>query len=261
MRSRTLFKLSAFVLVLCSLVLTRPSGAIELLIKRGSTTSPIPFALMDAGTGQIGQAGQTGAAVGTPVSLTGGVGGNITVTIWQAGGSGYIAATGTVTERGNGIYHYTPVAADTSNATASDNLVLLHITCPGCQTYDTSAEVVAFDPNDATRLGLAALPNILAGGNGGLPLGNALGQVTVGGYALNEDPAYLLLNSNLLGSVTNWATGSLGYWWERTIGADWGGYTRNPASGVITFTMPNGQTVTATISVNASGQITGRVTN
>lgn len=44
-------------------------------------------------------------------------------------------------------------------------------------------QIVAFDPNDAVRLGLTALPNANAGASGGLPTGNASGQVTVAGTA------------------------------------------------------------------------------
>jgi hypothetical protein len=41
-------------------------------------------------------------------------------------------------------------------------------------------QLVAYDPDDAVRLGLSALPNAAAGANGGLPLGDAAGRVDVG---------------------------------------------------------------------------------
>lgn len=44
-------------------------------------------------------------------------------------------------------------------------------------------QIVAFNPDDAVRLGLTALPNANAGAAGGLPTGNASGQVTVAGTA------------------------------------------------------------------------------
>ena len=44
-------------------------------------------------------------------------------------------------------------------------------------------QIVAFNPDDSTRLGLSALPNAAAGAVGGLPIGNASGQVTVAGTA------------------------------------------------------------------------------
>lgn len=44
-------------------------------------------------------------------------------------------------------------------------------------------QIVAFNPDDSVRLGLTALPNASAGAAGGLPTGNASGQVTVAGTA------------------------------------------------------------------------------
>ena len=44
-------------------------------------------------------------------------------------------------------------------------------------------QIVGFNPDDAVRLGLTALPSATAGANGGLPTGNASGQVTVAGTA------------------------------------------------------------------------------
>lgn len=44
-------------------------------------------------------------------------------------------------------------------------------------------QIVAFNPDDSVRLGLTALPNVAAGASGGLPTGNASGQVTVAGTA------------------------------------------------------------------------------
>lgn len=44
---------------------------------------------------------------------------------------------------------------------------------------ELSFGIVAYDPSDAVRLGLSAIPNATAGSNGGLPLGDASGDVTV----------------------------------------------------------------------------------
>lgn len=44
-------------------------------------------------------------------------------------------------------------------------------------------QIVAFNPDDSVRLGLTSLPNATAGASGGLPTGNASGQVTVAGTA------------------------------------------------------------------------------
>jgi len=44
-------------------------------------------------------------------------------------------------------------------------------------------QIVGFNPDDAVRLGLTAIPNIAQGTTGSLPTGNASGQVTVVGTA------------------------------------------------------------------------------
>ena len=41
-------------------------------------------------------------------------------------------------------------------------------------------QCVSFDPEDAVRMGITALPNANAGANGGLPLGDASGRVDIG---------------------------------------------------------------------------------
>lgn len=41
-------------------------------------------------------------------------------------------------------------------------------------------QLVAYNPNDAVRLGLTALPNATAGASGGVPLGDASGRVDIG---------------------------------------------------------------------------------
>lgn len=83
-------------------------------------------------------------------------------------------------------------------------------------------ELDSWNNQDAVRGGLTALPNANAGANGGLPTGNASGQVTVAGYASGEDPASLVLvtpaqkiatnasNQVVASSVQGNVTGSVG---------------------------------------------------
>lgn len=56
-------------------------------------------------------------------------------------------------------------------------------------------ELTAVDNQDATRYGLSALPNAAAGANGGLPTGNASGQVTVGTVAADAITAAAVATS------------------------------------------------------------------
>jgi hypothetical protein len=58
----------------------------------------------------------------------------------------------------------------------------------GLMTRDVTVQLTAVDPDNAVRFGLTALPNANAGSNQGLPLGDASGQVTVGGYASGQAP-------------------------------------------------------------------------
>lgn len=44
-------------------------------------------------------------------------------------------------------------------------------------------QIVGFNPDDAVRLGLTAIPNVAQGTSGAMPTGNATGQVTVAGTA------------------------------------------------------------------------------
>lgn len=103
----------------------------------------------------------------------------------QAGGQPQISANGAawtdtgigvLVAVGNGRYYadLTQLAVQTAGTSIETRFkALTTAECPG-----DSVQVVAFNPNDATRLGLAALPNANAGANNGLPLGNASGHVT-----------------------------------------------------------------------------------
>jgi len=65
-------------------------------------------------------------------------------------------------------------------------------------------EVVAFNPDDAVHLGLSSLPNASAGASGGLPTGNASGQVTLTSseHTAVQADATAALNTAMPGSPT-----------------------------------------------------------
>jgi hypothetical protein len=93
-------------------------------------------------------------------------------------------------------------------------------------------QIVAFNPDDAVRLGLTAIPNVAQGTTGSLPTGNATGQVTVvtnndkTGYALSGTQTF-----NVTGNITGNLSGSVG-----SIGT--GGITSGSfATGAITNTV------------------------
>jgi hypothetical protein len=103
-------------------------------------------------------------------------GGSPTVTISKNGGA-YAAPAGTVAEIGDGLYKLTPSGSDAT----TNGMLLLHATATGGDPTDVAAQVVAFSPYDAVRLGLSAIPNAAAGASGGVPLGDSSGNATLSG--------------------------------------------------------------------------------
>ncbi len=123
-------------------------------LKQSSTARELLFWLFDTGT------------------VTPSTGKTPTVTIRKAGGS-FATPAGAVSEVGNGLYSVAGNATDT----ATLGPLALYATASGSDPTEEMYEVVAYDPADAVRLGLTALPNANAGANGGLPLGDASGKV------------------------------------------------------------------------------------
>lgn len=102
----------------------------------------------------------------------------------------FAAGGGTSTEdTGTGSYKYALSQADSNG-----NNISFIFTATGAMPVCVNIVTTAADPTDSVRLGLTALPNAAAGANGGLPTGNASGQVTVvtnndkTGYSLATPP-------------------------------------------------------------------------
>lgn len=125
------------------------------------------FTLVNASTGVI----LTGATVTAKRSIDGGA---------QA------SVTGTVSEKSSsGQYELAMSQADTNG----NNIGFL-FTASSAIPVSIAIVTTAADPTDAVRLGLTALPNAVAGANGGLPLGDASGRTDVGkwlGQAVTND--------------------------------------------------------------------------
>lgn len=115
----------------------------------------------------------------TTVTLSAG-----TLGTWSSGG--WVADGGLAGAYEVGI----PDAAVASGARA------VYVRCRGANNMlpvliEVELDLIGYQ--DGVRGGLTALPNVNAGAAGGLPLGNASGQVTVAGYASGQDPATLVL--------------------------------------------------------------------
>lgn len=103
-------------------------------------------------------------------------------------------------------------------------------------------QIVAFNPDDAVRLGLTAIPNVAQGTSGSLPTGNATGAVTV---ATNNDKTGYSLTQTF---PTNFSTLAITAGGATTVG------TNNDKTG---YSLATSQTFSTTGSV---GSVTGNVT-
>lgn len=129
------------------------------LLKQSSNARPLLFLMVDSGDHLTGK---TGLTPDVEISKNGGA---------------FAAPAGAVSEIGSGWYKVAGNAADTGTL----GVLALRATDPGAAAdpTDTLFEVVAFDPADAMRLGLGALPNAAAAASGGLPtVGTGAGQVS-----------------------------------------------------------------------------------
>ncbi len=86
-----------------------------------------------------------------------------TVEVSKAGAA-QAAGVGTWTEIGEGQYYYEVTAGEVDTL----GFLALSIRKTGCRDVAALAQVVAFDPYDAIRLGLTALPNAASSDPGGL---------------------------------------------------------------------------------------------
>ncbi len=139
--------------------------------------------------------------------VTGKTGLSPTVTISKNGAS-FASPSGAVAEVGNGLYKVAGNATD-SNTVGE---LWIHATATGADPTDTAYTVVPYDPFDSVRLGLTALPNVVAAGNGGLPTVDGSNQVKalVYGYNTGQTPLQPTVAGRTL-DVTS--TGAAGIDW------------------------------------------------
>jgi hypothetical protein len=122
-------------------------------------------------------------------------------------------------------------------------------------------QIVAFNPDDAVRLGLTAIPNVAIGTTGSIALGNATGAVTVAdktGYSLSGTQAFNVtgnITGNLSGSVGS-VTGSVGSV-TGSVGSVTGNVTGSVGSiatgGITTASFAAGAINAAAIATDAIG--------
>lgn len=96
-----------------------------------------------------------------------------TPTVYVLGDGGTQGAgSGTVAHEGNGCWSYIPTQAETNYAHVA--YTFKHA---AAITTTVQAYTVAYDPGDAVRLGLTALPNAAPAANGGLPTVDASNRI------------------------------------------------------------------------------------
>jgi hypothetical protein len=172
------------------------------LLKQSSTAQPLLFQLIDSSDHLSGKTGVTP-----------------TVTLSKNGGS-FASPAGTVTEISAGWYKVAGNVTDTGTM----GPLIVHATGTGCDPVDVMYEVVAFDPQDSTRLGLTALPNAAAEAAGGLyTRGTGAGQINQPGNGkIDANTITFKGNSTLdAGDFTNafYTTGIANAVWDATTAA------------------------------------------
>lgn len=144
-----------------SIIFLLASACLAQQIKQSSTAYPLTFTMLDATTG----AAKTGLSP--------------TVTISKAGGS-FASPSGAVTEIANGVYKVA------GNATDTNTLGPLELYATGTGAVDAHRMfwVVAYDPQDATRLGLSStsfMSSIASVGSVTGSVGSVVANVTPSG--------------------------------------------------------------------------------
>lgn len=104
-------------------------------------------------------------------------------------GGTFVATTNAVTletlaagQSASGCYYIELTATEV----ATLGVINVNVQSTNCRQYNAVIQVMAYDAYDAVRIGMTALPNATAGASGGLPTGNASGQVSVATLAANS---------------------------------------------------------------------------
>jgi len=127
-----------------------------MVVQQSTTSRNIVFLMVDSSDHVTGKTGLT-----------------VTVTL-SKNGAAFGAAAGAVTEISSGWYKLAGNATDDNTLGA----LALHATSAGADPTDMMINVVAYNPDDAVRLGLTALPNAAAEAAGGLyTRGTGAGQI------------------------------------------------------------------------------------
>jgi hypothetical protein len=136
-----------------------------------------------------------------------------------------------------GLYRF-DVPNNVFNVAGTDKAVIMLKGATNMAPVVLEYQIVAFNPDDAVRLGLTAIPNVAQGTTGSLPTGNATGAVTV--VTNNDKTGYSLTQA----FPTNFSTLAITAGGATTVG------TNNDKTGYA---------LSATQTFNVTGNITGNL--
>lgn len=175
------------------------------------------------------------------------IGATPTGLVCKEGGS-FVTAAGTFAGLGLGWYVYTATTGETN----TNGSLLLHATAATADPADVESQIAAVDLNDAVRFGLSALPNAAAGANGGLPLGDASGDVT-----LTTTSTTALVSATAAASATATATAILASPANKLVTDGSGRVTVGTNADKTGYSLTQGfPTNFATMLIDGSGKIT-----
>jgi hypothetical protein len=152
-----------------------------------------------------------------------------------------------------GLYRF-DIPNNVFNVAGSDKAVVMLKGATNMAPVLLEYQIVAFNPDDAVRLGLTALPSVAIGTIGSIALGNATGAVTVAdktGYSLSGTQAFNVtgnITGNLSGSVGS-VTGSVG----SVTGSVTGSVGSIATGGITTASFAAGAINAAAIATDAIG--------
>lgn len=221
------------------------------LIKQGKTDARVRFCVVDNTTG-LRKTGLAYNATGIAVWYQRVAGNKTAITL--AAGTGLTAdhSDGKWNEIGDGWYQCDSVDAAFA---AGSNSVKFGGSATGYTFFGENVNLVAFDPDDAVRLGLTALPNAAADAAGGLPISDAGG--------LNMDGLATAAGVPTAAAVADavWDEATSGHASAGTFGLQLGSLSTPNVVGVVGSRVDQtnidtfvGETYTATIStVDADG--------
>jgi hypothetical protein len=145
-----------------------------------------------------------------------------------------------------GLYRF-DIPNNVFNVAGSDKAVVMLKGATNMAPVLLEYQIVAFNPDDAVRLGLTALPSVAIGTIGSIALGNATGAVTVAdktGYSLSGTQAF-----NVTGNITGNLSGSVG----SVTGSVAGSVGSIATGGITTASFAAGAINAAAIATDAIG--------